>query len=269
MQENTTPLTDEEIINICLDAFKTKSSCEYDYAILRYTGIVKPFVKVIRDNANFDFSEDIFECVDAEPEYPDTQIIIINKSNNKDFIENVNTFFADELTKRHEFASDSFRAYAFIFFEREQKKSTYDIVPFRTFMVAYPESPCRGSILKDGDEGYEDALSAYISFCHNMNHSADRDYAVFEFPYNAHKFIDSVVEGWENGERILRGYGFSFCYMNKFYIVNTNRQSDFFEKMENLYSAFYYTRVGEFGEYAKPGSGKYDPVCRRGFFPTF
>lgn len=266
MQENTTtPKTDEEIIDICLDAFKTKSSCAFDYAVVRYTAPIKPFVKIIQNNAEQDFEDDIFVCKDMEPEHKNSQILIVNKANKKDWVEKVNCFFADELINRHEFTSDGFRAYAFIFFEKNERQSIIRPLPFRTFMISASESPCKGRVLKEGDEGYEDVLRAYISYCMRLNDSAELDYAVFDFPGSAKNFVQSAVDEWEDAENFQEIYGFSFIEYSKFVIVNTKKDKDFFEKMDRLYDAFYWTEVGLFGQHKR--SGSYTLVCQRSFYP--
>lgn len=265
-KDTTTPLTDEEIIDICLKAYETKDSCEYDYAVVRYTAPVKPFVKVIQNNAEQDFEDDIFECVDMEPEFKDSQILIINKEHKKDWVEKVNCFFADELINRHGFTDESFRAYAFIFFERNERKRIIHPLPFRTFMVSASESPCQGRVLKEGDEGYEDVLRAYISYCMSLHDSAELDYAVFDFPGSAKSFVQSAVDEWEDAENFQEIYGFSFLESSKFVVVNTKKDKDFFEKMDRLYNAFYWTEVGLFGKHKR--SGSYTLVCQRSFYPA-
>ena len=112
----------DEIIETCVKAYQNGKRCEFEYAVTQYSKpLTNDFVKRIKKESNYDFSDCIFESVECENAKSiwrkGCQLMIINVGEHQDFISHVNNFFADELIARRGPKNPTARA--FIFFEHK------------------------------------------------------------------------------------------------------------------------------------------------------
>ena len=266
MQENTTTRTEEEIIAHCLEAYKTKSRCDYEYAVTRYTGSINGLAGVIKEDCNQDFEDDFFGVVDVEPEYHNQQLLIINTTHRDGFIEDVNTFFADEMVKRRYYADEHLRAYAFIFFESNRPTPSKEVT-FDLFCRVYPEAPFRSKSELSSLERNEN-LKAYIKHCHMMKKAGDIPFVAFEWKGNAEKLFVEAQRLKSFNLDILNG---TYCFTegNKLFVATLKQDGWFwfFDRMRELYDCFIHERGGSFGEHYSPYSGKIGHIVDVQFFP--
>lgn len=266
MQENTTTTrTGEEIVAHCLEAYKTKSRCDYEYAVTRYTSSISGLAGVIKEDCNQDFEDDFFGVVDVEPGYHNQQLLIINTTHRDGFIEDVNSFFADEMVKRRHYADEQLRAYAFIFFE-SNRPTLYKEVTFDLFCRVYPEAPFRGKASLTKEERDEN-LKAYLKHCYSMGKSGDIPFAVFDWKGDAAEWLKEADEHLKAKKFYLQDY-FWFTEGSKLYVAveDESQHEKFFENMRLFHYFCIWERNGKFGEYYSPYAHNYGHVVDVRFF---